>query len=127
MMSGAVAEFEDILSPMASFRRDLHANPELGYDEHRTAAKIADALGELGLDVHTGIGGTGVVASLQVGKSGRSIGLRADMDALPKVSVAMPPCPTKHLMPYWRQAISSRNLTAWSLVEFRPCPLRCCQ
>jgi len=76
-------QIDDLLAPLVSFRRDLHANPELAYQEHRTAKKVEEALRELGLEVHTGIGGTGVVASLKVGDSPRSIGLRADMDALP--------------------------------------------
>ena len=77
------AEFEDLIGPLIEFRRDLHANPELGFNEHRTAARIADALEALGIEVHKGIGGTGIVGVLRAGSSGRSIGLRADMDALP--------------------------------------------
>ena len=76
-------EIDDLVAPLVSFRRDIHANPELAYEEHRTAKKIAEALSELGLEVHTGIGRTGLVASLKVGNSDRTIGLRADMDALP--------------------------------------------
>lgn len=76
-------EIDDLVAPLVSFRRDIHANPELAYQEHRTAKKIAEALSELGLEVHTGIGRTGLVASLKVGNSDRTIGLRADMDALP--------------------------------------------
>ena len=83
MMSRKATAIDDLVPPLVSFRRDIHANPELAYDEHRTAAKIEAALLELGLEVHAGIGGTGVVASLKVGNSDRSIGLRADMDALP--------------------------------------------
>lgn len=82
-MSDRLAEIDDLLPPLIAFRRDLHAHPELGFTEHRTAAQIADALRALKLEVHTGIGGTGVVAKLKVGNSSRSIGLRADMDALP--------------------------------------------
>ncbi|MCE9662590.1 M20 family metallopeptidase [Halomonas sp. M5N1S17] len=82
-MSYKASEIDDLLAPLVSFRHDLHANPELAYEEHRTAGKIAEALRQLGLEVHTGIGGTGVVASLKVGDSDRTIGLRADMDALP--------------------------------------------
>lgn len=82
-MSTPAAEIDDLLAPLIAFRRDLHAHPELGFAEHRTAANIADALRELGLDVHTGIGGTGVVGVLKAGSSDRAIGLRADMDALP--------------------------------------------
>ncbi len=71
---------------LTAFRRDLHAHPELGFEEVRTAARVAEALRVSGVDeVHTGIGKTGVVGVIR-GKrsnSGRSIGLRADMDALP--------------------------------------------
>jgi hippurate hydrolase len=83
MNSSYKVEIDDLVAPLVSFRRDIHANPELAYEEHRTAKKVEEALRELGLEVHTGIGGTGVVASLKVGNSDRSIGLRADMDALP--------------------------------------------
>ncbi len=82
-MSDKVANIDDLVAPLVSFRRDIHANPELAYSEHRTAGKVEEALRALELEVHTGIGGTGVVASLKAGSSGRTIGLRADMDALP--------------------------------------------
>ena len=77
-----VSMFHDEL---ISIRRDIHANPELGFEETRTAAIVVRMLTNFGYEVHTGIGRTGVVGVLQ-GKSnttGRSIGLRADMDALP--------------------------------------------
>ncbi|WP_313805740.1 M20 aminoacylase family protein [Sphingobium sp.] len=74
---------DDLLEPLIAFRRDIHAHPELGFCEHRTAGRIAEQLRALGLEVHEGIGTTGVVAVLRNGSSGRSIGLRADMDALP--------------------------------------------
>ena len=67
----------------AAWRRDLHAHPELAYEEHRTAKFIAEKLAEFGIPTETGIGRTGVVATLRNGTSNRSIGLRADMDALP--------------------------------------------
>lgn len=82
-MADATAEIDDLLAPLIAFRRDLHAHPELGFVEHRTAAQIADALRALNMEVHTGIGGTGVVGVLRAGSTDRSIGLRADMDALP--------------------------------------------
>lgn len=66
-----------------AIRRDLHAYPELRYDEHRTAGLVAERLAGWGLEVTRGLGGTGVVATLRAGKSSRSVGLRADMDALP--------------------------------------------
>lgn len=62
--------------------RDLHANPELSFQEHRTAGIVAEALGELGFAVTTGIGGTGVVGVLENG-AGATVLLRADMDGLP--------------------------------------------
>ena len=68
---------------LTAIRRDLHAHPELGLEETRTAAFVADYLQNLGLDVHRGIGVTGVVAVLKGSQPGRTIGLRADMDALP--------------------------------------------
>lgn len=82
-MPEARAELGDLLPPLVAFRRDIHAHPELGFQEHRTAARVAEALQALGLPVTTGIGGTGVVAVLRSGGSPRSIALRADMDALP--------------------------------------------
>lgn len=74
---------DDLLPALVALRRDIHSNPELGYKEHRTAALIAAQLRSIGLDVHEGIGGTGVVGVLRNGTSPRTIGLRADMDALP--------------------------------------------
>ncbi|HEY2927608.1 M20 aminoacylase family protein [Piscinibacter sp.] len=71
---------------LTAFRRDLHAHPELGFEEVRTAGRIAEALKLCGVDeVHTGIGKTGVVGVIRGAKSGsgRMTGLRADMDALP--------------------------------------------
>ncbi len=83
MATSAMEDIDDLLEPLIRFRRDIHAHPELGYQEHRTASQIEAALRALDLDVHTEIGGTGIVASLTCGNTMRSIGLRADMDALP--------------------------------------------
>lgn len=74
---------EELLQPLIAFRRDIHAHPELGFDEHRTAGRIATALRAAGLEVHEGIGGTGLVGVLRCGNGERTLGLRADMDALP--------------------------------------------
>jgi hippurate hydrolase len=68
---------------LAEWRRHLHANPELSHHEHQTAAFIAEKLTELGIAFETGIGGTGVVATIARPGSNHSVGLRADMDALP--------------------------------------------
>ena len=72
---------------LTELRRDLHANPELGFEEHRTSALVAERLRGYGVDeVHTGIARTGVVGIIRGrGSSARSIGLRADMDALPMI------------------------------------------
>lgn len=74
---------DDLLPELTALRRDLHAHPELAFEEHRTAGIVAHALRLLGLQVHEGLGGTGVVGTLRHGSSRRTLGLRADMDALP--------------------------------------------
>ncbi|MFA7270226.1 MAG: M20 aminoacylase family protein [Sterolibacterium sp.] len=73
----------DLHTRCAALRRDLHAHPELAFGEWRTADIVAEKLAALGLEVHRGLAGTGVIGTLKVGSSARSIGLRADMDALP--------------------------------------------
>jgi len=84
MLSPATTqEIADLLPDLVALRQDLHAHPELAFKEHRTAGIVAAALRELGLEVHEGIGGTGVVGVLRAGNGQRSVGLRADMDALP--------------------------------------------
>ena len=70
-------------SAFVTLRRDIHAHPELGFEEHRTSQLVADRLREWGLEVHTGIAGTGVVGVLRCGDGPHCIGLRADLDALP--------------------------------------------
>ena len=82
-MLAPAADTEDLLDALIHFRRELHAHPELGFNEHRTSDRIASLLGEAGIEVHRGIGGTGLVGVLKAGNSDRAIGLRADMDALP--------------------------------------------
>jgi len=67
---------------LEAFYQDLHANPELGFNEHKTAAKLAERVKALGFEVTTGIGGTGVVAILKNGP-GPTVMLRTEMDALP--------------------------------------------
>ncbi|PDT39229.1 amidohydrolase [Rhizobium sp. M10] len=76
------ARIKDDLPFLTALRRDLHAHPELGFEEERTAGIVARLLEEAGIAVHRGLGGTGVVGTLQVGNGTRRIGLRADMDAL---------------------------------------------
>ncbi|CAO3399089.1 M20 aminoacylase family protein [Azospirillum palustre] len=81
-INNRIAAFQD---DMTAWRRDIHAHPELGFEEKRTSDIVATKLAEFGIAVHRGLGGTGVVGTLTgLGtRSGRTIGLRADMDALP--------------------------------------------
>jgi hippurate hydrolase len=78
-----MSDISDLIEPLVALRRDIHAHPELGFAEERTAARIADVLRAAGLEVHEGIGGTGVVGVLRAGTGSRTLGLRADMVALP--------------------------------------------
>jgi amidohydrolase len=75
-----ITEFHDELT---LWRRDIHAHPELGFQEQRTSDLVAGKLAGFGIEVHRGIGKTGLVGRLRVGNSPRTIGLRADMDCLP--------------------------------------------
>ena len=69
---------------LAAIRRDLHAHPEIGFEEVRTSGIVAEKLAQWGIEVHRGLGGTGVVGALKgKGNGTRRVGLRADMDALP--------------------------------------------
>ena len=78
-----MARITDYLNDaMRSWRHDFHRNPELGFEEHRTSAKVATLLQEWGIDTHTKVGSTGVVGVIKRGSSDRILGIRADMDAL---------------------------------------------
>lgn len=70
------------LEAMIALRRDLHAHPELGFEEIRTSGIVAQWMEEAGIEVHRGLGKTGIVGTLRAGTGSRSIALRADMDAL---------------------------------------------
>ena len=74
---------------LTSIRRDIHAHPEIGMNEHRTADLVARKLEEWGIEVHRGVGVTGVVGVLRNGNGQASVGLRADMDALPIVEATV--------------------------------------
>jgi hippurate hydrolase len=91
--------FSELLPEITAWRRDIHENPELLFETHRTSQFVADRLAEFGCDeIVTGIGRTGVVALIK-GRSdskGKVVGLRADMDALPierPLGCPMPPKP----------------------------------
>ncbi len=79
-LSEHIASIQDYL---IAIRHDLHENPELCFEEHRTSGIVAHELNRLGFSVTTGLAGTGVVGTLQAGQGNRVVGLRADMDALP--------------------------------------------
>jgi amidohydrolase len=85
--AGSYRRLTELHGELTAFRRDLHAHPELGFEERRTAARVAEALRAVGVDeVHEGMGRTGVVGVIHGASRGpRMVGLRADMDALPMV------------------------------------------
>jgi hippurate hydrolase len=78
-----IKAIERYQNEMTSWRRDIHAHPEIAFEEHRTARIVAEKLESFGIEVETGIAGTGVVGTLKKGRGNRAIGLRADLDALP--------------------------------------------
>jgi len=78
-----IDEIRTFHDDLTAFRRDVHAHPELGFEEQRTSDLVAERLTGYGIEVTRGIGKTGLVGRLRVGNSPRSIGLRADMDCLP--------------------------------------------
>ena len=82
-METATLALESVAEQVVLDRRHLHMHPELRFQEFKTAAFVAERLRLLGLQVQTGIGGTGVVALLRGGRPGKTVMLRADMDALP--------------------------------------------
>ena len=82
-MSVTIEPPASLIEKVIAFRRDFHRHPELGFEENRTAGIVADRLRELGYEVHTGIATTGVVGVLHGSAPGKTIMLRADMDALP--------------------------------------------
>lgn len=91
-----VPEILSFSDELARLRQDIHAHPEIGFEEHRTAGLVADALTGWGAEVHRGIGGTGVVGILRGNGTGRRIGLRADMDALPMTEATGLPHASRH-------------------------------
>lgn len=82
-MNNPVESIRAYHDELVAIRRDIHAHPELGMAEHRTAELVARTLEGWGIEAHRGVGKTGVVGVLRNGPGNRAIGLRADMDALP--------------------------------------------
>ncbi len=78
-----IQAIENYQDEMTGWRRDIHAHPEIAFAEHRTAKVVAELLESFGIEVETGIAGTGLVGTLKKGRGNRAIGLRADLDALP--------------------------------------------
>src|SRR6202451_1740603 len=127
----------DLHAEITAWRRDIHANPELLYDVHRTAASVADKLKSFGCDeVVPGIGRTGVVGVIRGRKpGGKVVGLRADMDALPieeetglpyksTVPGKMHACghdgPTAMLLGARKYLAETRNFAGTAVVIFQP-------
>jgi hippurate hydrolase len=81
---------------MTAWRRDIHAHPELAFEEKRTAALVAEKLESFGLEVTRGVGETGVVGTLRCGSGRKTIAIRADMDALPMNEETNLPYASKH-------------------------------
>lgn len=79
----AIAEIQAQQEALTAIRRHIHAHPETGFQEQQTADLVADKLAQWGIEVHRGLGKTGVVGLIQGQTEGKTIGLRADMDALP--------------------------------------------
>ena len=84
-MTSPIDQIRRYHAELTTIRQDIHAHPELGLEEHRTADIVARKLEEWGIEVHRGVGTTGVVGVLRSGNGEATIGLRADMDALPIV------------------------------------------
>ena len=82
------ARVDAVMPDVVAWRRDIHANPELGNREFRTAALVAEHLEALGIEVTTGVAHTGVVGLLHGGRPGPVVALRADMDALPVTEIS---------------------------------------
>src|SRR5258706_14537402 len=78
-----IDRIEAFADELTAIRRDLHAHPEIGFEEVRTSGIVADKLAQWGVEVHRGLGGTGVVGVLKgKGGGGKSAGLRAGIDRL---------------------------------------------
>jgi amidohydrolase len=93
---GIIGRIAGFHGQLEEWRRDIHAHPELGFEEQRTSDFVAQKLAEFGIEVFRGIGKTGVIGRLRAGASPRTIGLRADMDALPIEEATNLPYRSRH-------------------------------
>jgi amidohydrolase len=96
MSQSALDRARTFQTELSAIRRDIHAHPELGLEEYRTADLVVRKLEEWGIEVHRGIGKTGVVGVLRNGNGEDAVGLRADMDALPILEAAGLPHASQH-------------------------------
>jgi amidohydrolase len=108
-----------VLEDVVQWRRHLHQNPELGFEEHDTSDFIARKLSEWGLSVRAGLAKTGVIGTLSRGSSRRTIGLRADIDALPIAEASS--VPHRSLRPGKMHACGHDGHTAILLAAARSC------
>ena len=95
LMPSVENQIASLTPKLVTWRRDIHSNPELSNQEVRTAKLVADHLTSLGIEVKTKVGGTGVVGVLKGGLPGKTVALRADMDALPVAEVTNLPFASK--------------------------------
>ena len=106
-----VDRMDDFVKRLTAIRHDFHRHPELGFEEVRTKAIVADRLRGLGLEVHEGVG---VVGILKTGTGNRAIGLRADMDALPIQETSRHDYPSS--IPGVMHACGHDGWTAWTIL-----------
>jgi len=131
----ALADIRAYEDEMVAIRHQIHANPEMAYEEFATSDLVAERLQRWGYEVHRGLGGTGVVGTLRVGSSNRRIGLRADMDALPIAETTAKPWASKvfgkmhacghdghtaMLLSAARHLAATRNFDGYLHVVFQP-------
>lgn len=95
-MHPVIQEIQSDIENWVAFRRDLHQHPETGFKEIRTSRLVADKLREFGYEVHQNVAKTGVVGTLKVGNGSKTLGLRADMDALPMTENSGKPWTSQH-------------------------------
>src|SRR5438046_10481502 len=91
-----IDEIRGFHDELSEWRRDIHAHPELGFEEKRTSDLVAEKLEGFGIEVHRGIGKTGLVGRLRVGNSPRTTGLRAAKDCLPSPAANNLTPPSQH-------------------------------
>lgn len=104
---------KQLQAQMSEWRHQIHSHPEAAFEEKETAALVGKVLMDLGYEVHTGIGGTGVVGVLHCGTSSRAIGLRADMDCIKITEKGKHPTALKHLSGCTDVVTTAIRLPCW--------------